>query len=340
MPSAHFPRLKTVATVALAGSLALGVTACGSSPSAKKPGAQSSEGGSTLSAIWPLTGEPLKGSLPKYPVLAVKIPNTSESSPQAGMADADMVSEELVEGGITRLAVFYYSKMPSLAGPVRSMRASDIGIVRPLHATIVSSGAAPVTLHRLTRSGVPYLTGGQGYYRDSGRTAPYNLMVHLADLAKSLPKAKSAATPYLPWGQASDFAGTVRAKKVAVKMSAFRTTMWSYTGNHYVNTNSYAPAGSQFLPDTVLVLRVKEGNAGYLDPAGNPVPETKLTGSGPALVFHGGKLERGKWSKASLDSPLSLSTKSGSAMKIPAGHVYLELTPTAKFGGNVTWSKR
>ncbi len=37
--------------------------------------------------------------------------------------------EELVEGGLTRLAVFFYSQVPDNAGPVRSMRASDIGIV-------------------------------------------------------------------------------------------------------------------------------------------------------------------------------------------------------------------
>jgi len=332
------PRSKSAAAIAIAGSLALGVSACGSS--AKKPDAQASQGGSTLAAVWPLTGEPVTGQLPKYPVVAVKIPNTSEASPQAGMADADMVSEELVEGGITRLAVFFYSKIPSLAGPVRSMRASDIPIVRPLHATIVSSGAAPVTLHRLTRAGVPFFTGGTGYFRDSGRIAPYNLMVHLKDLVKSLRPAKEAATPYLPWGQESDFTGTVAAKSIAVRMSGFRTSLWKWAGNHYVNTNSYAPAGSQFLPDTVLVLRVKEGNAGYLDPAGNPVPETKMTGKGQALVFHGGKLERGIWSKDSVDAPLNLTTKTGAAMKIPAGHVFLELTPINKDGGGVSWTKR
>jgi len=338
MRSACLPRLRSVAALVLAGSLGFGAAGCGSSE--KGPDAQASEGGNTLAAVWPLTGEPLTGDLPKRPVVAVKIPNTSEASPQAGMADADMVSEELVEGGITRLAVFFHSKIPALAGPVRSMRASDIPIVRPLHATIVSSGAAPVTLRRLTRAGVPFLTGGTGYYRDSGRIAPYNLMVHLKELVQSLKPAKEAATPYLPWGHEDDFAGTVPAKSIAVRMSSFRTSQWRYAGDHYVNTNSYAPSGSQFLPDTVLVLRVKEGNAGYLDPAGNPVPETRMTGKGQALVFHDGKLQRGTWSKDSVDAPLDLTDATGSAMRIPAGHVFIELTPIDKDGGGVTWRKR
>ena len=63
--------------------------------------------------------------------------------PQVGLSDADLVTEELVEGGITRLAVSYYQTIPENVGPVRSMRATDIGIVQPLKATLVASGGAP-----------------------------------------------------------------------------------------------------------------------------------------------------------------------------------------------------
>ena len=79
-------------------------------------------------------------------MLVTKIDNSSASRPQVGLSKADLITEELVEGGITRLAVFYYQQLPEVAGPVRSMRASDIGIVKPAHADIVASGAAPPTL--------------------------------------------------------------------------------------------------------------------------------------------------------------------------------------------------
>ena len=57
----------------------------------------------------------------------------------------------------------------------------------------------------------------------------------------------------------------------------------------------------------MLVLRVKVGDAGYRDPAGNPVPETKFIGKGQAMLFHDGRLVRGTWTKAALDAPLKLS---------------------------------
>ena len=81
--------------------------------------------------------------------MVAKIDNTDSQQPQIGLGKADLITEELVEGGITRLAVFFYQHLPELVGPVRSMRASDIGIVKPAHAVIVASGAAPPTMRRI-----------------------------------------------------------------------------------------------------------------------------------------------------------------------------------------------
>ena len=55
----------------------------------------------------PLTGLPVEGE-PRPPGDGVKIDNSGSSAPQVGLATADLVAEELVEGGITRLAVFFY----------------------------------------------------------------------------------------------------------------------------------------------------------------------------------------------------------------------------------------
>jgi hypothetical protein len=110
--------------VLLAFAMSLALAACGGDDTkAAKPDSQPVEGGSRLAALWPLTGQPVKGSTPKRPVLVTKIDNTSSSSPQVGLSRADLVTEELVEGGMTRLAVFFYQHLPKVAGPVRSMRA-------------------------------------------------------------------------------------------------------------------------------------------------------------------------------------------------------------------------
>jgi len=281
----------------------------------------------------PLTGIALKGKAPNHPVVAVKIDNSASSAPQVGLKSADMVTEELVEGGITRLAAFFYTTVPGVVGPVRSMRATDIGIVKPLDAALVASGGAAPTVTRVKDAGITFYTeGAAGFYRDSSRYAPYNLFMRLPELVKTLDAGKEP-NPYLPFGSADSLPKGSPASGLTASFSPSSATSFAYQGGHYVNTNSHGGADDQFSPDTVLVLRVKVGDAGYLDPAGNPVPETDFTGQGDAMVFHGGRLVRGTWTKDGLDADVGLRSD-GKALRLPPGKVWIELVPAD--GGSVS----
>lgn len=321
-------RARSLVTLALTAALALaGCSESTDSPSAgESPESQSTAAGATLAGQWPLTGLPAEGPAPKHPVMVVKVDNTSSSSPQVGLGKADLVVEELVEGGSTRLAVLYYSQVPQKVGPVRSFRATDIGIVEPAEGVLVASGGAGPTVRRMQSADIRTITeGATGYYRDSGRTSPYNLFMELPKLARTL-KSTGAPQSYLPWGSEEDFPEGQPAGGLAAQFSGGHTTTWKYQDGTYTNLNSHAAEGDRFQPATVLVLRVKVGDAGYKDPAGNPVPESKFTGKGQAMVFHGGRLVRGTWTKKGLDAPVRLSTKAGE-LTLPPGKVWIELVP-------------
>jgi hypothetical protein len=322
------------AGTALLLTVALAVSGCsGSSDDSSDggPSGQSTAKGLTLAGTWPLTGLPAEGAAPRHPVMVVKIDNTESSSPQIGLRKADLVTEELVEGGVTRLAVFFYQHTARLVGPVRSMRATDIGIVKPAKAVLVASGGAPPTVRRIRKAGIKvYAEGATGYRRDGSRRAPYNLFIALDKLAKTV-KAKDTVESYLPFGSADDTPTGQPAKRFSAVFSPRHTTSWVYRGGRYENQNSFAAAGDRFRPDNVLVLRVRVGDAGYKDPAGNSVPETKFTGTGQAMLFSGGRVVRGTWKKT-LSSAISLSTKAGQ-LSVPAGHTWIELVPAK--GGNV-----
>jgi hypothetical protein len=332
-------RLRLSAAALVAASLVL--AGCGGndeSPEAETPESQKVAGGSTLDSTWPLTGLPVSGdnsAAQEHPVLVAKMDNTAASAPQIGLSKADLVVEELVEGGLTRLAAFYYSQLPGDVGPVRSMRASDIGIVAPADASVVTSGAAGKTIARIKGAGITFFQeGAAGFHRDSGRSAPYNLMANLSDVADSIDQDEARPDDYLPWGDAKDLPQGQSAKTIAAAFSGGHTTNWTFTKGGYVNQNTFAASGDEFPADTVLVLRVQVGDAGYLDPAGNRVPETKFTGKGQAMLFHDGRLVRGAWKKSGLTSALQLSTKAGK-LTVPAGRTWIELVPAS--GGNVTF---
>ncbi len=95
------------------------------------------------SPVAPLSGlaDPSGVSLTR-PALSIKIENTPEALPQWGVDQADVVYEEIVNGGITRLLAIFNSHAPSKVGPVRSVRPTDTQILWPIGGIFAYSGGA------------------------------------------------------------------------------------------------------------------------------------------------------------------------------------------------------
>ena len=330
-------RARLAAVTVLATSLLL--AGCGGSGDEPAPAeGQQPSTEAVVPGTWPLTGLPVAAgddATQEHPVLVAKIDNSYSSAPQIGLQHADLVVEELVEGGITRLAAFFYSDLPDRVGPIRSMRASDIGIV-PDGGTMITSGAHAVTFRRIERAGIPYIRERtEGFSRDDSREAPHNLFAHLVELATTIDQAAARPADYLPWGDETGYPGGRAATRIEARFSGAHTTEWTFKDGSYVNTNSNAAKNDRFPTDTVLVLRVKLLDAGYLDPAGNPVPETVLRGDGKALLFHGGEVVRATWHKDDLRSALELATAAG-PLTVPSGHVWIALVPARD--GEITFN--
>src|SRR5439155_18162063 len=133
----------------------------------------------------------------------------------------------LVEGGLTRLAVFYYSHVPGTVGPIRSMRASDIAVVSPVHASMVTSGAARPTIRRIRAAHIRFFdenTAGAAMYRSGLRAVPYNLFVHLRRIAAVTGHKLAVPRNYLAWGPAAGLPHGRKVTKIKIRFSPVRTT--------------------------------------------------------------------------------------------------------------------
>src|SRR6516164_5285317 len=120
--------------IVLLAALAVGAAACGGGGShvaaKKKPAVTTTTPGPPIA---PLTGLPdPSGQSLTRPALSIKIENTPEARPQTGLDVADVVYEQITEGGITRFIAVYNSTVPPIAGPVRSGRAMDPDLLAPL----------------------------------------------------------------------------------------------------------------------------------------------------------------------------------------------------------------
>jgi hypothetical protein len=291
--------------------------------------------------LWPLTGLPTSGSTNR-PALAVKIENSIDARPQTGLNAADMVWEEVVEGGITRYVAVYQSTLPPTIGPVRSVRPMDPMVAGPLQGVLAFSGGQQKYISAAAHVGLQVLSndaGDAGFYRTSSRPAPHNVYASPAKLlAQADSRHRAAPQPQFLFAGATEQPTAVAAGKPATSLSLTMSGVghprwtWSPTAGRWLRSEYTTPAvgadSKRLAATNVVVLRVKVVNTSALDPAGNPVPETLLAGTGGALVASGGHAVVATWAKPSVTAPVQLTGPDGAPVRLAPGNTWIELVPT------------
>src|SRR6185312_9136905 len=176
--------------------------------------------------VYPLTGVQSPGVVVR-PALAVKIENSIDARPQTGLNAADMVWEEVVEGGITRYVAVYQSVLPPEVGPVRSVRPMDPAIAAPLHGLLAFSGGQQQYVDAVSAAGLQVLSmdaGADGFYRVRSRRAPHNVYATTQTLLDQADPAHNVSPPgqfqfALPSAQPSTAVSGVPASALHLTLS-------------------------------------------------------------------------------------------------------------------------
>lgn len=314
----------------LAGALALSMAACSSDPEPTPEPEPTVEPTPEPVARSPLTGLEMPDGPPDNPVFVVKIENTAGGSPQYALDKADLVVQQLVEGGLTRLAALYWSELPTKVGHVRSMRTTDAGIAAPVGGQVVASGAAPKTYSVVDQAGISVFTedkGAPGFSSDPAKSRPYNRLLDLTKIAAAAEKTE-IVNPYLAWTEddAEAPAGETRTVTTAsVRFSNAVTTNFAFADGTWSRTNGYAAQGQDFKATTMIVVFAKVVNVTYGD--GTTVPETVFEGSGKATILAGDQAREVTWSKDALDSTLTFADAAGNPVTIDPGKIWINLVP-------------
>lgn len=289
---------------------------------------------SDLGPLAVLTGRPAEGS-PTRAALAVKIDNVPNARPQAGINSADVVYVELVEGGQTRFAAVFQSENAGTIGPVRSMRTTDINLLRPLNSPLfASSGANDGVTSAVNASSlinVSASTGaGSAYFRDSsgGRFAPHNLFS--SDSALRSTSSSAGTPPQLfslrrPGSENPNNPEPTNGVNVSYQNTSV-SYVWDGEGwarSQDGGATIDATTGARTAPETVIVRFTPYGTS----PADRNSPEATTVGSGTAWIFTEGQLIRGNWSKASGDAVTIYTDGDGNVVELAPGRVWVELPP-------------
>ena len=124
----------------------------------------------------PLTGEEVSEDISMKRPLAVMINNYPSSMPQLGIAEADIIYEMIVEGGLTRMcAVFQDIDEGTVLGSIRSSRHNYLDIVKAYDALYIHAGGSPQAYSNIESRDIDNICGvkthGSLFYRDSSRLA-------------------------------------------------------------------------------------------------------------------------------------------------------------------------
>ena len=292
--------------------------------------------------VWPLTGVDAAGADVDRPVLAVKVENSMDARPQTGLNAADVVWEQVVEGGISRYVAVYHSTLPATVGPVRSVRPMDPSIAAPLHGLLAFSGGQEPFVEATRAAGLQVVDPGTGtgFSRVSGRVAPHNTYADPAALLAQADAGHRAAPPEQfavagPDEQPTAFVGGTPAAVLDLALSRISTPRWTWSqaDGAWLRAEGATPAveadGTPLRATNVVVLRVDVVDTKYRDSARNPVPETVMVGGGEALVAAGGRTVPVTWSKASAADPVVLTGADGRPVLLAPGSTWVELVPRA-----------
>ncbi len=329
-----------MAVVALAGCSGGGSKKAG--PATTAPGPSTGPSTTAVPAVYPLTGLPVTNpATVGRPLLAVKIDNSPEARPQAGLDRADVVAEEVVEGGLVRFMAIFQSQDADRVGPVRSVRPVDGKLLTPTKGYFAYSGGnltekalikqAPVTL-----VGVDELPAA--YTRRRDRRAPHNLYSSTQGIYSRAPAAGGAPPAlftYRAAGTPPGGSGVAPLARLQIAMGQITNATWAWDAGAKVfrrstnGTPHTVEGGGQLGFANVVVQFVAYQNRpnGETDSVGAPVPEANVVGAGDAWILSGGMLVKGRWSKAGDGAITTYTDAAGAPIGLTPGPTWLMLAP-------------
>ena len=275
-----------------------------------------------------------------YPV-GVVVENLVAARPQAGLNEANLVYETLVEGGITRfLVVFAAGRDVQKIGPVRSARDVHLDLANELDFLFVHAGGSPTALQALQSSSINDFNQffhNQYFFHDAERqktkAIEHTLYTSAELLARALRDTDGPLVGHFdPWLFTDDAPISqrpVEEKTITIDFSSFNYKV-GYTylreSNEYKRFLAEQPHlmenGKEILAKNVVVQYAPTTLA---DEKGRLTID--MIGEGAAVVFQNGKAINATWKKASKSERTRFFDEAGEEIRFIAGPTWVEVLP-------------
>ncbi len=289
----------------------------------------------------PLTGLDAKSpALVERPAVAIKVENAPIAYPLSGLEDAEIVFEELVEGGVTRFMAIYHCTDAKKVGPVRSARAVDPGIMIPITRILGAAGGNDIVRKELEKAKVVVLDerkSNPGLRRipRPGIALEHTLYAN-SGVIRKLGQKRFDEPPQTNFEFGPLQGKAKKTRNVTINFGGESTVGYTWSKGEWKRFDNGSPllaeGGGQIGVDNVVIEQHTINNSRTIvDVGGNPSIEIKdQTGKGSAVLLRDGKAIHGRWIRKRLKAPVRFVTTRGDTMVFAPGTIWVELVPDRK----------
>jgi hypothetical protein len=276
--------------------------------------------------------------------IGVMIDNIRAAWPQAGLKDAYLVYEIIVEGGQTRLFALFKDTDTDLIGPIRSSRHYYLDYALENDAIYGHFGWSPQAQRDISLLHINNLNGmtnaGASYWRDNAIAAPHNVFTSIENLksrATSLGYKLETDKPTLLNYSVDEIKlnkeiNAQVASNIRITYSSYHYTSYVYDEITKVYKRSMLgiahvdkETGVQYTAKNIIIAQV----ANHADPEnsdkGRQALENKGKGSGYYITE--GYTIPITWEKSSRASQTVYKKISGEEITVNDGNTYIQIQP-------------
>jgi hypothetical protein len=292
----------------------------------------------------PLTGlEVSNPALLQRRPLMVRVGNDPEVRPQTGLAKADVIYEDIMDGyWVTRLSAIYLAEDPPIIGPVRSARLNSLLLAPQYDAALIHSGASDVIRWELSQSSITNLDeyfNQKAYFYDMNKDWRGRLFTS-APTVRQYMRDKGLESA----ARLRGFVFSAEVQQTAVVTTATSITIpypkktspvqWKYdnASGRYLRwvlglPHTDAADGKQLSAANVILYYAEHQATDIVeDEKGATSIRIVVTGQGPARIFRDGVEMQGAWRTDGSQTPEFIDA-TGAPLPLKPGNSWIEIVP-------------
>ena len=278
-------------------------------------------------------------------IIAVMINNNHAAWPHAGLQDAFLNYEIIVEGGITRILSLFKDADTEKIGSVRSARHYFLDYAMENDAIYVHHGRSPQALEDIENYNIDNIEGlydENGFWRDKTLNKAYehtsftNIEKINTVIKEKGYRTTTDADLLLNYSakeiDLSKKENSIKADKISIEYSSYQTTYYEYDEENKVYLRSMddephvdAITGKQYTTKNIITYQLKNRT---IDSTGRQ--DLDNVGSGEGYYISNGYAVPITWEKASRSSQTVYKYMDGTEIDANDGVTWIQIQPVGK----------